>query len=67
MVIFSVIVRCISAVKVDDGTVNAYSHALAGLSGKRSFRTDASGKYVTCLLQFIRPGFLVLLVNYLVS
>ena len=31
-----------SAVKVDDGAMNSYSHPLAG-SGKRSSRSDSSG------------------------
>jgi len=33
----------VSAVKVDDGAMNSYSHPLAGSSGKRSSRSDSSG------------------------
>ena len=33
----------VGAVKADDGAVNSFSHPLAGLSGKRSSRSDSSG------------------------
>jgi len=33
-----------SGVQVDDGTMNSYSHPLAALSGKRTNRSDSSGK-----------------------